>query len=334
MSVQINFTSMKEFRRTNKKKGPRLIINIIVLLFIAINLGGIYAGNLFYKKAFDIDTKKNVDQFEANKEYFNMKRFNSLQREAVSVTSTKNNYQLYGTYIKNPKVSKDTIILVHGLGGSRWSMLKYADMYLDRGYNVLLYDSRNHGDSGGKNITFGYYEKYDLDRWVNWLYTKNKGGLIGVHGESMGAATALLHSELNEAKKRVSFYICDSSYSDLEELFRIRLKEDYNISTKFAANVLMFYADKVNKFKNQFYFKESSPINTIKDISVPVMFIHGDSDTFVPKAMSEDLYNKKASSKELYIAQNSNHVQSYINNQEEYKNRIYKFLDSLLKTDK
>jgi uncharacterized protein len=334
MSVEINFTSMKEFRRTNKKKGPKRIINAIVLLFIIINLSGLYAGNFFYKKAFEIDTNKGIDQFEANKEYFNVNRFNSLQKEEVSVTSTKNNYQLYGTYIKNPKASKDTVILVHDLGGSRWSVLKYADMYLDKGFNVLLYDSRNHGDSGGKNITYGYYEKYDLDRWVNWLYTRNKGGIIGVHGESMGAATALLHSELNEAKKRVSFYISDSSYSDLEEILSIKLKKDLSIKTKLAANVLMFYADKVNKFRNQFYFKESSPINIIEHISIPVMFIHGDSDNFVPKAMSEELYNKKVSSKGLYIAQSSNHAEAYIKNQEEYKEKVYKFLDSFLNRDK
>jgi uncharacterized protein len=334
MSLEINFTSMKEYRRIKKNKGPRLIINIIVLLFIAINLGGLYAGNFFYKKAFEIDTNKSIDHFEANKEYFNVNRFNSLQKEEVSVTSTKNNYQLYGTYIKNPKASKDTIILVHDLGGNRWSVLKYADMYLDRGFNVLLYDSRNHGDSGGKNITYGYYEKYDLDRWVNWLYTRNKGGIIGVHGESMGAATALLHSELNEAKKRVSFYISDSSYSDLEEILCIKLKEDFNIKTKFAANILMFYANKVNKFRNQFYFKESSPINILEHTSVPVMFIHGGSDNFVPRAMSEELYNRKTSSKELYIAQNSNHAEAYIKNQEEYKEKVYKFLDSFLNTDK
>ena len=334
MNIQINFTTMKEFRRTKKKKGPKIIINIIILLFIVVNLGGLYAGNVFYKKAFNIDTKKNIDQFEANKEYFNVQRFNSLQRDEVSVTSTKNNYQLYGTYIKNPKASKDTIILVHGLGGSRWSVFKYADIYLDRGFNILIYDSRNHGDSGGKDVTYGYFEKYDLDRWVNWLYTKNKGGIIGVHGESMGAATALLHSESNETKKRVSFYISDSSYSDLEELFRIKLKEDFNIKTKLAANVLMFYSDKVNKFRNQFYFKEASPINIIQQVSTPILFIHGVSDTFIPKAMSEELYNKKSSSKELYIAENSNHVQAYINNQEEYKEKIYKFLDSFLNTEK
>jgi uncharacterized protein len=334
MSVQVQFTSMKDFRRINKKKGPKLILNVIIILFIAVNGTGLYLGNIFYKRTFEIDTKKEIDQFEANKQYFNIKRFNSIQKEEVSVTSTKNNYKLYSTYLKNPKASKDTIILVHGVGGSRWSMLKYADMYLDRGFNVLMYDSRNHGDSGGSNITFGFNEKFDLDRWVSWLYARNKGGIIGVHGESMGAATALLHSQLNEAKKRVSFYISDCSYTDLEELFTLRLKDDYNIKNKLAAKVLIFYADKVNKLRNQFYFEEVSTIASIKDTTTPVLFIHGEKDTFVPTAMTEALYNTRISGKELYIAPNSAHVESFIRNQEEYKEKVYNFLDDCLNVEK
>lgn len=329
MNVQIQFTSLKDVRRVKKSTGPKLIINIIILLFIAVNLAGLYAGNIYYKKAFEVDTKKDIDQFESNKSYFNVNRYNSLEKEEVSITSTKNNYKLYGTYIKNSKATKNTVILVHDLGGSRWSVLKYADMYLDRGFNVLIYDSRDHGYSGGTNVTYGYYEKYDLDRWVNWLYSRNKGGIIGVHGESLGAATALLHSELNESKKKVSFYVSDSSYSDLTEFLNLRLRQDLKVKNSLSAKVLLFYIDKVNKLRNQFYLHESSPINAIKDVTTPILFIHGDNDTYVPKSMTEALYAAKTGSKDIYIAKNSAHDQSYINNQEEYRSEIYKFLDTL-----
>lgn len=329
MNVQIQFTSLKDTRRVKKKKGPKLIINIIIMLFIAINLAGLYEGNIFYKKAFEVNTNKDIDQFESNKSYFNVNRYNSLQKEEVSITSTKNNYKLYGTYIKNSKSSKDTIILIHDLGGSRWSSLKYVDMYLDRGFNVLIYDSRDHGYSGGTNVTYGYYEKYDLDRWVNWLYTRNKGGIIGVHGESFGAATALLHSQLNEAKNKVSFYVADSSYSYLKEFLSLRLIEDFNIKSSISAKVLLFYIDKVNKLRNQFYLDDASPLNAVKDVTTPILFVHGDGDTYVPKSTTEALYAAKTTSKDIYLAKSSAHGQSYINNPEEYKARIYKFLDTL-----
>jgi fermentation-respiration switch protein FrsA (DUF1100 family) len=334
MNMQIQFTSLKDVRRANKKKGPKLIINIIVTIFLVVNLAGLYAGNDFYKKTFNIDTKKNIDQFETSKAYFNEKRYSSLQKEEVSVTPTQNNYKLYGTYIKNPKASKDTVILLHGLSGSRWTVLKYADMYLDRGFNILIYDGRNHGESGGTDVTYGFDEKYDLDRWVNWLYTKNKGGIIGVHGESMGAATALLHSQLNESKKKVSFYIADSSYSNLKDLLRNKAKEVYNIKSNLTANTLLFYADKVNKLKNQFNFDEVSINNIVKEVSIPILFIHGEDDSVLPKTIAEDLYNAKQGPKELYISKSSGHEQAFVNNSEEYKENIYKFLDSYINTNK
>jgi fermentation-respiration switch protein FrsA (DUF1100 family) len=326
MNVQIQFTTLKTVRKDKKSKKAKIIIYSILFIFIAVNLAGLYAGNVFYKKAFEIDTKKDIDQYESNKNTFSEKRFTSLQREEVSVAS-KNNYRLYGTYIKNAQNTKDTMILVHGLSGSRYTVLKYVDMYLDKGFNVLIYDAKNHGHSGGDNTTYGYDEKFDLDSMVKWVYSRNKGGIIGVHGESMGAATALLHSKLNEEKKRVNFYIADCSYSDLNELFTKRLKDDFNIKVSLAAKPLIFYAEIVNKIKNQFDFDEASPKSVLKDVTTPIMFIHGANDDYVPTYMSEDMYNIKGGSKELYIAPNSGHVQAYTNNIDVYIEKIYSFID-------
>lgn len=329
MDIQTQFISLQHKRRTKKKLWPKIIIYSLLVIFIGINIYGAYIGNVFYKKAFEANTNKDIDLYNQSKYTFNENRYNSLQKEDVSVGS-KNNYRLYGTYIKNPNASKNTIILVHGLGGSRWTTLKYVDMYLDKGFNILIYDSRDHGHSGGKNITFGFSEKYDLDRWVTWVASKNQGGTIGVHGESLGAVTALLHSSLNEDKKRVSFYVVDSSYSDLKQFFTLRLKEDYKIKNNFAINFILFYAEKINKLNNQFTFKEASPINYIKNVTTPILFIHGENDNFVPKSMSEDLYNLKSTAKDIYIAPNAGNLGAYLNNQDAYKEKVYNFIDTYM----
>jgi uncharacterized protein len=328
MNIPIQFSSLRHNRRQKKKLWPKIVIYFSLIFIIAINAYGIYVGNIFYKTAFEPNTNKSLDLYNQNKYTFNERRYLSLQKEDVSVGS-KNNYRLYGTYIVNPNKTKNTIILVHGLGGSRYTSLKYIDMYLDKGFNILIYDSRDHGHSGGKNITYGFSEKYDLDRWVSYIYSKNKGGIIGVHGESLGAATAILHSSLNEDNKKVNFYIADSSYSDLKQLFTLRLKEDYKIKNTLAIDFILFYAEKINKLNNQFTFKEASPIENIKDISTPILFIHGENDTFIPKSMSEDLYNLKSTSKSIYIAPNSDHLASFTNNQDAYKAAVYKFIDSV-----
>lgn len=298
MNLQIQFTSLKDVRRKQKKKWPKILLYSLLFIFILFNTAGLYFGNIFYNNIFQIETNKNSDLYDTNKNTFNEKRFTSLQREEVSVTS-KNNYRLYGTYIKNSRPTKNTIILIHDLSGSRWSELKYLDMYLDKGFNVLIYDARNHGHSGGNNVTYGYYEKYDLDRWVTWAYGKNKDGIIGVQGEGLGAVTALLHSKLNEDKKRVSFYIADSSFSDLNEYFLEKLKKDYKVKNDIAAKILLFYVDKINKFKNHFSIKDVSPKKDSSNVSVPVMTI-----------------NKESS--------------EYVSDKNEYEQEIYKFIDSCL----
>ncbi|MCM8711839.1 alpha/beta hydrolase [Clostridium sp. SYSU_GA19001] len=327
--MQVQFTSLKDVRRNKKKKWPRIAFDVIFVVFIITNVISLYIGNNYYKKIFEINTKTDLDQYETYKSTFNERRFSDIQREEVSVAS-KNNYKLYGTYIKNPKATNNTIILLHRLGGSRWSSMKYTDMYLDKGFNVLVYDGRHHGYSGGDNVTYGFYEKDDLDKWVDWVYRKNKGGIIGVHGESTGAAAALLHSKINENKKKVSFYIADSAFSDLNEFFTIRIKQDYNLKSNLLIKPLIFYIDKINKLKNGFYLTEVSPINIVGNIKTPIMFIHGANDTYVPKTMSEDLYKAKSGTKQIYIAPASDNNEAYLNNQDEYRDRVYTFIDSVI----
>lgn len=209
--------------------------------------------------------------------------------------------------------------------------MKYLDMYLDKGFNVLIYDSRNHGSSKGDNVTYGFYEKDDLDKWVEWVYKNNKGGVIGVHGDDIGAATSLLHSKMNEAKKRVSFYISDSSYSDLSDFFTYKFKKVYDTKYGLFLKPLIFYMDKVNKLKNGFYLNEVSPINILKDVKTPIMFISGSEDSDLPESMSEDMYKIKEGIKKIYIAPNSGHCEAFLNNPDEYTDKVYEFIDSSMK---
>lgn len=328
MGVPIQIFSLKNNPQKKKRLLPKFIVSTVLILFICINSYGLYIGNKFYKSFFEADTHKGTDLYIQNKSFIDERRYSSIHKEDVSVGS-RNNYRLYGTYLVNPTPTNNTIILLHDFSGSRYSSLKYIDMYLDKGYNVLIYDSRNHGKTSGSNITFGFAEKYDLDRWITWTAAKNKGGIIGVHGEGLGAATALLQAPLNEASKRVSFYIADSSYSNLGELFKLKLQENYNIRNPFIIKFLLFYTEKVNKYNNQFTFKEASPINYIKIISTPVLFIHGEHDTNIPKTMSEALYNLKPDSKSIYIAPKAGHLSAYKDYEQEYKEKVNKFIDSL-----
>ena len=98
--------------------------------------------------------------------------------------------------------------------------MKYVELFRSFGFNVLLYDLRNHGSSGGKNTTFGYYEKYDLRAVVEWAFMRTgPGGLVGTMGESLGGAISIQHAAIDS---RVAFCIATSSFSDFRQLLIYR----------------------------------------------------------------------------------------------------------------
>jgi len=76
-------------------------------------------------------------------------------------------------------------------------------------------------------------------------------------------------------------------------------------------------------------FEEVSPIKDISSLELPILFIHGDKDDYVPTHMALDMYNGKKGIKYKYIAPNSRHAQSYVNNKREYEEKVYKFLKDI-----
>lgn len=311
--------------KRNKMKLWKKILIFFVAVFIIINAIGLYIGNYCYQKVCKMVFDKNASSYEAFKGTFDYTRFNSLEQKNVQITSNFG-YKLSGTYIKANVYTQDTVIIVHGITGSRWESMKYADMYLNMGYNVLVYDSRYHGKSGGSDISLGFFEKYDLDNCVKWVHKLNPMGIIGVHGESMGAATALLHSAMNEKNKYVKFYISDCAFSDLPQLFSVQLKDELRKYSTFVSKEIVFYTSLVALKKSGFSIYAVSPIKAVANANTPIMFIHGDKDELIPKYMAFDMYKVKKGKKALYIAPNAGHVESYLMNKKEYYERVRAFL--------
>lgn len=313
----------------SRKKLRKFILITFLVMLIVINIGGFYIGNVFYDKVCKMSFDKNSDSYSMFKSTFDYVRFDSLSKEEVTINSSFG-YKLSGTYIYNSVPSSSTVIIVHGITGSRWESMKYADIYLNLGFNVLIYDSRYHGKSGGGNISLGYYEKDDLESCVQWVKKKNQGGIIGIHGESMGAATALLHANMNESKKEVSFYIADCPYSDITQLFKEKLTEEIKPHSNIISDLIVFYSSMVVVYRSGFSLYAISPIKAIENVRTPIMFIHGADDDFISPVMSMDLYaNKKYGPKYLYIAPNAGHAQSYLKNKDEYTAKVDQFLKSI-----
>lgn len=224
------------------------------------------------------------------------------------------NYEKLGEKIK-------VMILVHGITWSKYSSIKYAEMFINRGFKVLIYDHRNHGLSGKAPTTMGYYEKYDLKKVVDWCYkTYGEDVQVATHGESMGSATVLSHLEIDERPK---FIIADCGYSDLHKLLEYQLKQRY----KLPSFPFIPLAAKLVKMRAGFNIEEVSPIKVVSNTDIPILFIHGEDDDYVPTYMGKELFDAKKDKKELYIAPKAKHAEALVKNIKQYEKVVSDFLE-------
>jgi fermentation-respiration switch protein FrsA (DUF1100 family) len=249
------------------------------------------------------------------KEYIDL-----MHMEEINLTSN-DGFKLRGNYI--PGKGSDTIIFCHGMSMAAENSFKYCNMFINRGWNVLIFHMRRHGESEGKYSTLGKLEKDDLDLFVDWVIKiKGKDGLLGIHGESMGAATSLLYLDIN---KYVDFIIADCPYSNLNELLRLRIKEDTIIPGFLIYNPSRYLSKVVAKFD----YNEIKPIDSVSNSKTPILFIHGEDDEFVPTYMSKNMYDKKTGIKGLYIVKGAKHAQSYSKDPKEYEKVVFQFIEGI-----
>ncbi|AVF24165.1 hypothetical protein ERICI_04494 [Paenibacillus larvae subsp. larvae] len=271
--------------------------------------------------------KMSVDECFAELEHkigYSRSKLDHMDKEQVEIVS-QDGYKLRGWHLKPNENSRKVMIIVHGYTVAHPVSLPFSDMFIEQGFNILVVDQRAHGWSEGKYTTYGYLEKYDLDEWVNWVRKRyDQNCVIGLHGQSLGGATVLEYAAINE---HVSFIIADCPYSDLSALIK------YQIKIK-RAPAFPFYqlVDRLVYKKAGFRLADVKPIETMKQAEIPVMFIHGSLDNFVPTYMSEELYEAKIGKKKLLVVEGASHGNSYAVDKEKYEEEVRMFVEDALIT--
>lgn len=244
------------------------------------------------------------------------------------VIKSKYGYNLKAYYIpkKEDIIFEDgkerVVIVCHGWTARHETMYAYAKAYLDLGFHVFAYDHRNHGNSDKKYTTMGDLEADDLQTIVDFVYEKMGANIIlGTQGESMGAATVMIHAGRYHS---VDFVSEDCGYHDLKELLLYLCK--YN--KKLPTWPTIPFTNLIYKIKTKSTFAYSSPIKMIATCDdIPMHFAHGDKDDFVPSYMVYKCYDAKPGFKMIHVYENSIHARSVANHKQQYYKDIKEFLE-------
>ena len=306
------------------KKGDTMYIALIlfVILLLILLIGGYYFFSYAIKRGNKeqlLNQPHNRSSYKPDKKRREIERnwYNENKKEVQIISKDKLN--LFGIKIKSNN-SKNWIILVHGFASTHLSVLHQAYEFYQMNFNILLIDLRAHGNSDGKYIGMGILDSEDLEEWIHFLNKTEKPENIGLYGISMGAATVMMTIG-KKLTKSVTFAIEDCGYSSVLDTFKYQMKKTFNLPSFPFLNLAESWCKTLAKYD----FHTKSPISELSKTKVPVLFIHGTKDTFVPFEMLEKNYSACHSKKEKLVIYDAGHGASETKEPTVYWNAIKKF---------
>ncbi len=249
---------------------------------------------------------------------------NELFAQKVTFNS-ESGANISGWYVPG-ETTKGGILLMHGVKANRLQMLGRATFLNKEGYSVLLFDFQGHGESTGKQITFGYLESLDANAGLVYLEERLTNKSIGVIGVSLGGASALIGEVLTKSDA----IILESVYPTIEEAISNRLTMRLGFIGKFFTPLLTWQI----KPRLGFYPSELRPIEYISRAKAPVFVIAGSDDKHTTLAESNRLFQKAREPKSFWEIKGAAHVDFYNYNPNEYKLRVLEFFNKNIKNIK
>lgn len=217
-------------------------------------------------------------------------------------------------------------IMMHGYRGEAvGDFCATVPMCRRMGFNVLLPDQRACGSSEGRFQSFGILERFDTLDWIKYVRKRFGNDLpILLIGVSMGAATVLMAAP--EVPENVKGIFSDCSYTSIEDII-LHVGTQRNLPGKLLYPFVRLGA----KIFGHFDTEAESPVHAVTKSRVPVCFIHGYSDDFVPFTMCGELYDACTSEKTMIAVDRAGHACSVFENALKYEKVFVEFADKVLK---
>ena len=319
---------MTQARRHPIKKW---ILWIIMMSIIAGSGVLVYGANYFYNLALNPTISKEAifgsasgKHTDLDKEVASRWFEEDAGYEDVYMTSY-DGLKLHAYEIENEKPSDTWVIEVHGYMGEGKDMARCSRVYYEDGYNLLIPDLRGHGKSEGEYVGMGWHDRLDMLGWIDYLIQRNPKVQIVLYGVSMGGATVMMTAG-ESLPSNVKAIIEDCGYTTAWDEF------SYNLETLFELPTypLMPVANLVTKARADYFLSEASAIKQVARSKTPILFIHGEEDTFVPFFMLDEVYDAANCPKEKLVVHGAAHAASAEMEPELYTQTIKNFLAKYL----
>jgi uncharacterized protein len=270
---------------------------IAIVIFILVNVFYFGIGYLTeHVFPYQILRPARVTNLELNK-YFKGRTTPSelgLKWEEFNITS-QDSIKLKGWFIyANVKPANGTVFLLHSIGSCKASLLPVAKMITSIGFNCVLYDLRAHGESGGVNCTYGYYEKNDLSSFIDSVSARRPGsGPYSVFGQSLGGAIAI---QAMAADKRIACVIAESPFTDLREITHSYFAHKYFLHINTISDKALQYSEQIAGFQ----IDSVSAILSARKIDRPVMIFHGIEDKKISASFGKRIFDNVPSRNKIW----------------------------------
>ncbi|MBR0381373.1 MAG: alpha/beta hydrolase [Eubacterium sp.] len=334
---------MRNHHQKNRKKTPADRLRLLLILFLALFF-------IYYCLIYSLVSAALVPSFMRTLPMFETITQKSLDQQVHSDTITENlkrgrdrfaewkktcpqedlsimshdGYRLAAKEFDCVSPAHRWALLLHGYTGVKEEMYPYAYWYFHQGFNTVVPDLRAQGESQGDFIGMGYTDHYDLKGWIRLILEKDPEASITIHGQSMGAAAALILTGEPDLSGHVKVVISDCAYTDAYSMFGSKATEWFHLPPfPFVDSACLML-----KMRGGYDLRKASPIEAVKKSRTPTLFIHGDRDVMIPWQMSRDLYRAAACDKKLIITPGAGHAQAQVVDPHAYYQAVYAFIES------
>ncbi len=306
-----------------------LYISLFIMLFLFLFI--LLISYICFRMAFyaDRQEKPNSPEFDlpvgkAYEPYYEqmiawMKEVRAFPYEQFCITSF-DGLKLYGKYYEC--VPGATIeLMFHGYRGNAEKDLSGAvQRCFSLGRNVLLVDQRTSGKSEGNVISFGINERKDCISWINFLVEHFGDDVkIIITGISMGAATVMMASEM-DLPPNVTSALADCGYTSPKDIIKLAIRQMH-----LPVNAAYWFVKLGAKIYGHFDLEEASPLEAMNKCKIPILFIHGEADDFVPCEMTLQNYEACIAPKKLFTVKDADHGMAYLLDNEGYFRALEEF---------